>query len=106
MFPSTQILTCFRFYNALLENGISSVLELFRVSGNQDFRTIPNDKSVRTTSELGSRVIECMAHEEELRKSFSQMEETFKSIDSRCYVLLTECYCHSFTKAETQTASG
>ncbi len=106
MFTSTQILTYFRSYTTLLENGIPSVLELFRVSGNQAFKIIPNDKSVRTTSELGSQVIECMAHEEELCNSFTQMEETLKAIDSRCYVLLTEYYCHQFTKAEAQMASG
>lgn len=103
---TAQILSCFRTYATLLENGIPSVLDLFQVSGNPAFKIIPNDKSVHVSADLGTKVIQCITHEEELRNAFSQMEETLLAIDSRYVVILTGYYCHQLTKDEAQIASG
>ncbi len=101
-----QVISFFRIYNTLREDGIPSVLELFHTSTNNSMPTMQNDRSVRSYADMGSKVIRCITHEEELKSAFSKMESTLASIEPQHADLLMNYYCHGKSKSEALKLTG
>lgn len=101
-----QINELFRVYKSILEDGIPSVLQMFQASAKSPVTCLQNDRSVRTPSDMGSKIIRCIAHEEELKAALSSMEATLDSMEDSYADLLKSFYCDDLTRSEALKESG
>lgn len=100
-----QVISHFRTYNVLLENGIPSVLELVQTA-KPPVASMQSDRSVRTYSEMGAKVVRCIAHEEDLKREFLEMERVLAAIDPKYADLLVNFYCLGRSKSDSLKSGG